>query len=101
MHDDLYSSFVDATSLILAKFCFDLVVKSHKIINPTIRREAEQNAFCDPIELKKFDFSQKPMEVPPIPFWVGGDDNYQILEFWPKIFGNDSLTKTFLFYDTY
>ena len=25
--------------------------------------------FSDPIELKKFDFSQKPMGVPPIPFW--------------------------------
>ena len=25
--------------------------------------------FSDPIEPKKFDFSQKPMEVPLIPFW--------------------------------
>ena len=25
--------------------------------------------FSDPIELKKFDFSQKPMGMPLIPFW--------------------------------
>ena len=45
--------------------------EKNNIINPISRRG--KTAILTPesndTELKKFDFSQKPMGVPPIPFW--------------------------------
>ena len=86
------------------------------LFNPTIRggllkppwtKIAISTPFCDPIEPKKFDFSQKPMAVPPIPFlgpwngkkrgfysiFVDGGDKIRILKFGFLAFFEAKMTK--------
>ena len=63
--------------------------------------------FSDPIEPKKFDFSQKPMGMPLIPFWgletakkrgfysvfVVSSDNFRIIKFVFLAFFKAKMTK--------
>ena len=39
------------------------------LLMPALNKNGNFSTFSDPIELKKFDFSQKPMGMPLIPIW--------------------------------